>query len=92
MWNFLNPVVFLANRVPHLAFDQLPPLLDSDEAKNLAKKALPVSLNLSSDIIVGLMRVNCRYLTRSLARRKDTFSGVFSVYIVSIVSFTDYEC
>ncbi|KAF7978930.1 hypothetical protein HWV62_44135 [Athelia sp. TMB] len=42
LWTFLDPIILLANRVSHLAFDQLPPLADSDEAKNLAKKAFPI--------------------------------------------------
>ncbi|KAF7967145.1 hypothetical protein HWV62_35674 [Athelia sp. TMB] len=42
LWTFLDPIILLANRVSHLAFDQLPPLADSDEARNLAKKAFPI--------------------------------------------------
>jgi hypothetical protein len=42
IYTFLDPIVFLAYRMPHLPHDQLPPLADYDYAKNLSKKALPV--------------------------------------------------
>ncbi|KAJ7094121.1 P-loop containing nucleoside triphosphate hydrolase protein [Mycena epipterygia] len=38
---FLDPLIFLAYRIPHLAFDQLPPLSDSDYAENLKAVAFP---------------------------------------------------
>ncbi len=31
----MDPLVFLAYRVPHLAHDQLPPLADYDHTQNL---------------------------------------------------------
>ncbi|KAF7976802.1 hypothetical protein HWV62_5660 [Athelia sp. TMB] len=42
LWTFLDPVVALANRVSRLEVDQLPPLADTDEAKNLTKRAFPI--------------------------------------------------
>jgi hypothetical protein len=36
---FLDPIVFLAYRVPHLAHDMLPPLADYDYTKNLVKRS-----------------------------------------------------
>lgn len=44
LWAFLDPVILLANRVSHLAYEQLPSLADSDQAKNLIKKSFPVRL------------------------------------------------
>jgi hypothetical protein len=41
LWTFLDPTVFLAYRIPHLSHDQLPPIADYDEAKNLVKKSFP---------------------------------------------------
>ncbi|KDR83050.1 hypothetical protein GALMADRAFT_866663 [Galerina marginata CBS 339.88] len=38
---YLDPVIFLGYRVEHLTVDQLPPLCDTDQAKNLVKKAFP---------------------------------------------------
>ncbi|KAJ6504343.1 hypothetical protein C8R47DRAFT_1316459 [Mycena vitilis] len=38
---FLDPIIFLAYRIPHLSFDQLPPLCDYDSAENLKAQAFP---------------------------------------------------
>lgn len=42
VFRFLDPVVFLAYSIPHLSFDQLPPLADYDVAENLRAKAFRV--------------------------------------------------
>ena len=42
IYSFLDPIVFLAYRVPHLAHDQLPPLADYDYARHLTEKSFPV--------------------------------------------------
>ncbi|KAF7966730.1 hypothetical protein HWV62_37249 [Athelia sp. TMB] len=52
LWTFLDPIILLANRVSHLAFDQLPPLADSDEARNLAKKAFPMRTLVHTESII----------------------------------------
>lgn len=44
IYSFLDPTVFLAYRIPHLSFDQLPPLADYDHAKNLVNMSFPVSI------------------------------------------------
>ncbi|KAF8963033.1 multidrug resistance-associated ABC transporter [Flammula alnicola] len=41
MYTYLDPIIFLGYRVPHLKFDQLPPLSDTDYSKNLTSKAFP---------------------------------------------------
>ena len=41
-YSFLDPVVILANRIPHLSADLLPPLADYDYAKNLRAHSFPV--------------------------------------------------
>lgn len=41
-YSFLDPLVFLANRVPHLSYDMLPPLADYDYAKNLVAASFQV--------------------------------------------------
>ncbi|KII86823.1 hypothetical protein PLICRDRAFT_700101 [Plicaturopsis crispa FD-325 SS-3] len=41
MWSYLDPVIFLARRIPHLAHDMLPPLSDTDFAKNLVSASFP---------------------------------------------------
>ncbi|KAJ7670138.1 P-loop containing nucleoside triphosphate hydrolase protein, partial [Mycena polygramma] len=38
---FLDPIIFLAYRIPHLSFDQLPPLCDYDSAEYLKAEAFP---------------------------------------------------
>lgn len=43
---FLDPVVFEACRVPHLPYDRLPPLADTDTAKNLKVAYFRVSFPL----------------------------------------------
>ncbi|KZP21077.1 P-loop containing nucleoside triphosphate hydrolase protein [Athelia psychrophila] len=44
LWAFLDPLIIAANRagVAHLGYDQLPALLDSDEAHNLVAASFPV--------------------------------------------------
>jgi hypothetical protein len=39
MYTFLDRIVFLAYRVPHLSHDMLPPLADYDYTKNLVRRS-----------------------------------------------------
>ncbi|KAJ7916159.1 multidrug resistance-associated ABC transporter [Mycena leptocephala] len=41
LYLFLDPIIKLAYRIPHLNFDQLPPLCDYDDAEDLKTKAFP---------------------------------------------------
>ena len=41
-YTYLDPVIMLGYRVPHLHFDQLPPLSDSDYSQHIVKHAFPV--------------------------------------------------
>ncbi|KAF8199798.1 P-loop containing nucleoside triphosphate hydrolase protein [Mycena galopus ATCC 62051] len=41
LYFFLDPIIFLGYRVPHLKFDQLPPLSDYDYMENLKIRAWP---------------------------------------------------
>ena len=41
-YTYLDPVIMLGYRVPHLRFDQLPPLSDSDYSQHITKHAFPV--------------------------------------------------
>ncbi|KAJ6551726.1 multidrug resistance-associated ABC transporter [Mycena capillaripes] len=41
LYFFLDPIIFLAYRIPHLDFDLLPPLCDYDYAENLKSRAFP---------------------------------------------------
>ncbi|KAH9041248.1 hypothetical protein EDB85DRAFT_2271981 [Lactarius pseudohatsudake] len=39
LYTFLDPIVFLAYRVPHLSHDMLPPLADYDYTRNLVQRS-----------------------------------------------------
>ncbi|KAJ7743656.1 hypothetical protein B0H16DRAFT_1693477 [Mycena metata] len=51
LYFFLDPIIFLAYRIPHLKFEQLPPLADIDHAENLKTRAFPYL-----DVISGRRR------------------------------------
>jgi hypothetical protein len=62
---YIDPIVVLANKVSHLSFDQLPPLLDVDDASYLTKQASQVCIYLSSTyllLIVGSISASIRSL------------------------------
>ncbi|KDR83043.1 hypothetical protein GALMADRAFT_866150 [Galerina marginata CBS 339.88] len=40
-YTYLDPVIFLGYRVPHLSYEQLPPLCDSDYSTHLTETAFP---------------------------------------------------
>ncbi|KAG5648265.1 hypothetical protein DXG03_006224 [Asterophora parasitica] len=40
-YSFLDPIIFLAHRIPHLSHEQLPPLSDYDSAQELKAKSFP---------------------------------------------------
>jgi hypothetical protein len=41
-YTYLDPIIFLGARVPHLRYDQLPPLSDTDYAKHVTGNAFLV--------------------------------------------------
>ena len=43
LYTFLDPIIFLAYRVPHLSHDMLPPLADYDYTRNLVKRSFKAS-------------------------------------------------
>ncbi|PSR71574.1 hypothetical protein PHLCEN_2v12546 [Hermanssonia centrifuga] len=60
-FSFLDPIIWLAYRVPHLSLDQLPPMCDYDYAKNLIKWSYP-RLDLfagaqEGNLFIGLVKV-----------------------------------
>ncbi|KAF5377185.1 hypothetical protein D9615_006331 [Tricholomella constricta] len=61
IFSFLDPIVFLAYRVPHLSHDQLPPLSDYDYAQVLKAKSFlhidPFAGSKRQHLFWGLMRV-----------------------------------
>jgi hypothetical protein len=58
MYTFLDPIVFLAYRIPHLSHDMLPPLADYDYTKNLVRRSFKAGTYFSSARLV---------LTRSIS-------------------------
>jgi hypothetical protein len=55
---FLDPIVFLAYRVPHLAHDMLPPLADYDYTKNLVKRSFKAGTYFSGRNLYQLLSVS----------------------------------
>lgn len=45
MYTFLDSIVFMAYRVPHLSHDMLPPLADYDYTKNLVRRSFKAGTN-----------------------------------------------
>ncbi|KAJ7104533.1 hypothetical protein B0H15DRAFT_810457 [Mycena belliarum] len=41
LFSFLDPIIFLAYKLPHLPYDLLPPLADSDHSENLKERGFP---------------------------------------------------
>ncbi|KAF8257990.1 hypothetical protein EI94DRAFT_1756220 [Lactarius quietus] len=39
LYTFLDPIIFLAYRVPHLSHDMLPQLADYDQTRNLVHRS-----------------------------------------------------
>ncbi|KII86961.1 hypothetical protein PLICRDRAFT_275537 [Plicaturopsis crispa FD-325 SS-3] len=68
LWSYLDHIIFLAYRIPHLAHDMLPPLSDTDYAKNLVATSFPLLDPYHLDhkrthIFWGLIRVFSRDYT-----------------------------
>ncbi|KAJ7078496.1 hypothetical protein C8R44DRAFT_836696 [Mycena epipterygia] len=61
LYFFVDPIVALASRVPHLGFDQLPPLCDYDYAEDLKVKSFPYLDSFASGkkqhIMFGLFQI-----------------------------------
>ncbi|KAJ7747233.1 hypothetical protein B0H16DRAFT_1692432 [Mycena metata] len=61
LYFFLDPIIFLAYRIPHLKFEQLPPLADTDQAENLKARAfsyLDVVAGRKRHIFFGIVWMN----------------------------------
>ncbi|KAJ6595665.1 P-loop containing nucleoside triphosphate hydrolase protein [Mycena vulgaris] len=41
LFSFLDPVIWMAYKLPHLPYDLLPPLADTDQSANLKKRSFP---------------------------------------------------
>ena len=65
LWFFLDPIIFQAYRIPHLSHDQLPPIADYDQSKNLVKTGFPhldpFSGGKKRHLFFGLMHIYRRF-------------------------------
>ncbi|KII93466.1 hypothetical protein PLICRDRAFT_35686 [Plicaturopsis crispa FD-325 SS-3] len=84
LYSYLDPVIFLAYRIPHLAHDMLPPLSDTDWAKNLVSASFPHLDPFHSGhkrvyLFWGLLRVfRTEYITLSIMLVIKVVAGLVS--------------
>ncbi|KAI0329604.1 multidrug resistance-associated ABC transporter [Cubamyces sp. BRFM 1775] len=99
IYTFLDGIIFKAYRMPHLPWEELPPLADYDYAKNLVKRSFPhldpFKLFKKQHIFFGLMRVFRReYILLSvllLIRVAATFASPIGIYRLLDYLETDGE-
>ncbi|KAI9059804.1 multidrug resistance-associated ABC transporter [Trametes sanguinea] len=99
VYTFLDGIIFKAYRLPHLPFDELPPLADYDYAKNLVKRSFPYldpfQVFKHRHIFFGLLQVFRReYLLLSillLIRVAATFASPLGIYRLLDYLETDGE-
>ena len=48
VYTFLDGIIWKAYQVPHLPYEELPPLADYDRTKHLVKRSFPVGALLTS--------------------------------------------
>ncbi|KAJ7102323.1 hypothetical protein B0H15DRAFT_943257 [Mycena belliarum] len=80
LYFFLDPIVFLAYRIPHLPHDKLPPLSDYDYSSNLKAKNfkhLEVSVSNKRHLFFGLLRVF----------RTEYLSMAATIFVMTICNF-----
>jgi hypothetical protein len=76
---FLDPLIFKAYKVPHLAYEQLPPLADYDYAHVLKKKSFPVRCDsISFRFITDASFVVASISIFSQGRRSKVSSGGYT--------------
>jgi hypothetical protein len=80
LYFFLDQIIFLSYRLPHLPFDQLPPLADYDYCKNLKAKAFPVSVSLRPP---NTSSCGASIWIHSLAEKNGTFFGISLSFIAA---------
>ena len=59
LYNFMGNIVFRAYRLPHLPFDELPPLADYGAAENLLQRSFKVYIPSAS--LVNALSVDAVY-------------------------------
>ncbi|KAI0650859.1 multidrug resistance-associated ABC transporter [Trametes meyenii] len=99
IYTFLDGIIFKAYRMPHLPWEELPPLADYDYAKNLVKRSFihldPFQVLKREHIFFGLMKVFRReYILLAvllLIRVAATFASPIGIYKLLQYLETDGE-
>ena len=76
---WLDPTIWHAYRVKHLPHDELPPLCDYDEAKNLIKRAYPVRLIFLHELSMAYSIVLSHVETRPFLWRPEEVQPLLRV-------------
>ncbi|KAI0677672.1 hypothetical protein C8Q78DRAFT_1003851 [Trametes maxima] len=99
VYTFLDGIIFKAYRMPHLPWEELPPLADYDYAKNLVKRSFihldPFRITKRRHLFFGLMKVFRRvYILLAvllLTRVAATFASPIGIYKLLEYLETDGE-
>ncbi|KAH0581470.1 hypothetical protein H2248_012549 [Termitomyces sp. 'cryptogamus'] len=84
LFGYLDPTVWLAYKVPHLPLTDLPPLADSDHAKNLVRAAFPY-LDPFSEVNVG---EGTGTTPRIEKKARSIFRAILIVFSKDVLSVT----
>jgi len=83
---YLDPIILLGYRVPHLKYDQLPPLSDTDYASNLRGEAFPVCSSLCP--LSARLKLPFQHLDPySGAKKRHIFLSLMQVYRELVYSY-----
>ncbi|KAG6888553.1 hypothetical protein C0995_007425 [Termitomyces sp. Mi166 len=84
LFGYLDPAVWLAYKVPHLPLTDLPPLADSDHAKNLVRAAFP-HLDPFSEVNIG---GGTGTTPRQEKKARPIFRAILTVFRKDVISVT----
>lgn len=73
IYTYMDPLIFSASRVEHLAADQLPPLPDYDQAENLIEDGLQVKQLSDTNVLILITN-----LFTSVSELLPPRNGIFS--------------
>ncbi|KAL0950640.1 hypothetical protein HGRIS_007428 [Hohenbuehelia grisea] len=75
LYAFLDPIIFLAYRIPHLSHDQLPPLADYDYASSLRQRSFA-----HLDPLGHQTATDKEAVVRSLVAKRHLFFGLMRTF------------
>lgn len=84
LFGYLDPTVWLAYKVPHLPLTDLPPLADSDHAKNLVRNAFPHLDPFSEVNVKGVVDTT----PRQEKKARPLFRAILAVFHKEVISVT----